>query len=262
MTKKIVFLCAENRWLALVAKQIMERLVGYKYTLNQLGQLRIQSECLSVADLHDKLEPEVPNDLINGFEKYWKLPIKYQMHRLGFGQYYSYDAYDFIIGLTENSIKKIREISGDREHKVHKLAEFDRTHRINGDVHDPYTDGNYKVTYDEICSLCDGLIGYIKQENNRKEVATFNAGELNMSELKSFAIQLAVKASAPKDGFSTIYNTYMNYLSGLIEEQNKNKKKSSEMQKRSLSLNNATPNSAVRSAEVKIQEKTKKRFLP
>lgn len=69
-----------------------------------------------------------------------------------------YSNYDYIIGMEDINIRKIKMIVGeDKENKVYKLLDF----ADGGNIADPWYTGNFDETYNDVLKGCRGLLEHI-----------------------------------------------------------------------------------------------------
>ena len=78
-----------------------------------------------------------------------------------------FDQFDYIVGMDDNNVKDIYEMTGKPDHpKILRL--LDLTNH-NKDVPDPYYTGNFQETYDLITEGCQALLEKIRIEHNLKK---------------------------------------------------------------------------------------------
>lgn len=69
-----------------------------------------------------------------------------------------YSIYDYIIGMEDINIRKIKMIVGeDKENKVYKLLDF----ADGGNIADPWYTGNFDETYNDVLKGCKGFLEHI-----------------------------------------------------------------------------------------------------
>ena len=72
--------------------------------------------------------------------------------------------FDYIVGMDENNIRDIYDITGQSSHpKVIRLLDL-TAHKT--DVPDPYYSGNFQETYHLIIDGCQALLEKIRKEHN------------------------------------------------------------------------------------------------
>ena len=72
-----------------------------------------------------------------------------------------YDKYDLILGMDNQNIRDMKRLfNGDPEGKVHLLKEYS----TGGEVEDPWYDGNFHRTYEEVSFACQNLLDNLKQK--------------------------------------------------------------------------------------------------
>ena len=73
-----------------------------------------------------------------------------------------YDKYDYIIGMENSNIVRIKAIVGiDTANKVYKLLDFTNEKK---DIADPWYTGNFTKTYEEVLKGCQALYNYLTKE--------------------------------------------------------------------------------------------------
>ena len=73
-----------------------------------------------------------------------------------------YDKYDYIIGMENSNIVRIKAIVGiDAANKVYKLLDFTNEKK---DIADPWYTGNFTKTYEEVLKGCQALYNYLTKE--------------------------------------------------------------------------------------------------
>lgn len=73
-----------------------------------------------------------------------------------------YAAYDYLICMDTNNVRKLRRIIGeDREGKVSLLLDY--TDRKGASIADPWYTGNFDITYDDIVEGCEGFLKYLAE---------------------------------------------------------------------------------------------------
>ncbi len=71
-----------------------------------------------------------------------------------------YDKYDLFLGMDSANIRNMyRMLNSDPDNKIKKLLDFSK----GGDVADPWYTGNFETTYTDVCSGCEGLLKYLKE---------------------------------------------------------------------------------------------------
>lgn len=69
-----------------------------------------------------------------------------------------YDKFDYIIGMEESNIYRIKNLIGDPDIKVYKLLDFNGT---SNDIEDPWYTGNFDKVYSQIHMGCEALLSYL-----------------------------------------------------------------------------------------------------
>ena len=73
-----------------------------------------------------------------------------------------YENYDLLVCMDSNNLRNMhRMLGGDPQGKIRKLMEF--TDR-GGDVADPWYNGHFDVTYNDVYDGCEGLLRTILNE--------------------------------------------------------------------------------------------------
>ena len=73
-----------------------------------------------------------------------------------------YNKYDYIIGMENSNIVRIKAIVGeDTENKIYKLLDFTNDKK---DIADPWYTGNFTKTYEEVLKGCQALYNYLTKE--------------------------------------------------------------------------------------------------
>ncbi|MEE0127571.1 MAG: low molecular weight phosphotyrosine protein phosphatase [Clostridia bacterium] len=73
-----------------------------------------------------------------------------------------YNKYDYIIGMENSNIVRIKAIVGeDTENKIYKLLDFTNDKK---DIADPWYTGNFAKTYEEVLKGCQALYNYLTKE--------------------------------------------------------------------------------------------------
>ncbi|MFB6285373.1 MAG: low molecular weight protein-tyrosine-phosphatase [Candidatus Bipolaricaulia bacterium] len=76
------------------------------------------------------------------------------------------ETYDWIIGMTPEHVDRLRWMNVDAEDRIRLLLEFaDGAQHGAGGVHDPYYDGDFQKTYDQVEAGCRGLLQYLRDEH-------------------------------------------------------------------------------------------------
>ena len=72
-----------------------------------------------------------------------------------------YDKYDLILGMDHENIRDMmRLFNGDPEGKVHLLKEYS----TGGEVEDPWYNGDFHTTYEDVSLACKMLLDDLKQK--------------------------------------------------------------------------------------------------
>ena len=88
--------------------------------------------------------------------------IPFQKHRAKQLKKEDYDKYDYIIGMENSNIVRIKAIVGiDTANKVYKLLDFTNEKK---DIADPWYTGNFTKTYEEVLKGCQALYNYLTKE--------------------------------------------------------------------------------------------------
>ena len=76
------------------------------------------------------------------------------------------ERYDWIIGMTPEHTEHLRWMNPDVEDRIRLLLEFaGEPHVAAGGVHDPYYDGDFQTTYDQVEAGCRGLLDHLRKEH-------------------------------------------------------------------------------------------------
>ena len=74
-----------------------------------------------------------------------------------------YVAYDYLICMDSNNVRNLHRIVGeDKEGKVSLLLDY--TTRPGASIADPWSTGNFDITYDDIVEGCEGFLEYLKDK--------------------------------------------------------------------------------------------------
>ena len=121
---------------------------------------------------------EIGNDMHYGTkEKLLEHNIPFQKHRAKQLKKEDYDKYDYIIGMENSNIVRIKAIVGkDTANKVYKLLDFTNEKK---DIADPWYTGNFTKTYEEV----------LKQVNDIGMVITSQTKNLCPMDKKVYALR-------------------------------------------------------------------------
>ena len=73
-----------------------------------------------------------------------------------------YDKYDLLIGMDSRNIRNMMRIAGgDPKGKIHKMTEYIGK---DYDVADPWYTGDFKQTWEDIYTSCQGLMAYLQEQ--------------------------------------------------------------------------------------------------
>lgn len=72
------------------------------------------------------------------------------------------DHYDCIIGMTPDHVERLQWMNPDAADRIRLLLDFaDEPYADDVGVHDPYYDGDFQMTYDQVEAGCRGLLQYL-----------------------------------------------------------------------------------------------------
>jgi len=73
------------------------------------------------------------------------------------------DDYDWIIGMTPEHTDQLRWMNPEAADRIRLLLEFaGEPHASASGVHDPYYDGDFQMTYDQVAAGCRGLLAHLR----------------------------------------------------------------------------------------------------
>ena len=76
------------------------------------------------------------------------------------------DDYDWIIGMTPEHIEHLRWMNPDAGDRIRLLLDFAGEPHIDAPgVHDPYYDGDFQRTFDQVEAGCRGLLAHLIDEH-------------------------------------------------------------------------------------------------
>ena len=146
---RILFVCLGN-----ICRSPMAEFI-FKDMVNKAGlahEFFIASAATSTAELGNPVHPGTKEILdLKGISCLGKRSVMFTKE--------DYDAYDHIIGMDNDNIRRILRIAGGEPHKkVRRLLDFSKNPR---DIADPWYTGNFEVTLQDVeegcCALLDSL---------------------------------------------------------------------------------------------------------
>jgi protein-tyrosine phosphatase len=72
-----------------------------------------------------------------------------------------FDEFDVLVAMDRSNFEDLIAMSPDSEHKIHLLLDF--SDLSEKEVHDPYYDENFGLTYDQVAVGCEGLLNFLMQ---------------------------------------------------------------------------------------------------
>ena len=149
---KILFICHGNICRSTMAEYVMKALV------NKSGL----SDTFFIDSAATSRE-EIGNPVHYGTRhKLEEVGIYCGNHKARQMQKHEYDEYDYIIGMENSNIVRIKAIVGeDTENKIYKLLDFTNDKK---DIADPWYTGNFAKTYEEVLKGCQALYNYLTKE--------------------------------------------------------------------------------------------------
>lgn len=76
------------------------------------------------------------------------------------------DRYDWIIGMTPEHVERLQWMNVDAHDRIRLLLDFaGEAYSDVGGVHDPYYDGDFQLTYDQVEAGCRGLLDHLIEEH-------------------------------------------------------------------------------------------------
>lgn len=150
--QKILFVCLGNICRSPMAEYVFKDIVEKN---GQENNFYISSAATSTE--------EIGNDMHYGTkEKLLEHHVPFQKHKARQLTKEDYDKYDYIIGMENSNIVRIKAIVGnDKENKIYKLLDFTTEKK---DIADPWYTGNFAKTYDEVLKGCEALYNYLTKE--------------------------------------------------------------------------------------------------
>ena len=151
--QKILFVCLGNICRSPMAEYVFKDIVAKN---GKEDNFYISSAATSTE--------EIGNDMHYGTKgKLLEHNIPFQKHRARQLKKEDYDKYDYIIGMENSNIVRIKAIVGkDTANKVYKLLDFTKKSK---EIDDPWYTHNFNVTYDDVDKGCKALFNFVK--NNK-----------------------------------------------------------------------------------------------
>ncbi len=149
---KILFVCLGNICRSPMAEYVFKDIVTRK---GKEKNFYISSAATSTE--------EIGNDMHYGTkEQLIEHNIPFKKHKARQLKKEDYSKYDYIIGMENSNIIRIKAIVGkDEKNKIYKLLDFTENRE---DIIDPWYSGNFKRTYNEILKGCEALYNYLIKE--------------------------------------------------------------------------------------------------
>ena len=150
----VLFVCHGNICRSPMAEYIFKDKVRKRALLSQF---HISSKATSREEIGNDIYPPAKKIL----DKYH---ICYNTHFASQVTHDDYEKYDYILVMDYYNLSNIKRIIGDdRKNKIRLLLEF--TDLFDGEISDPWYNGNFERTYQEIDAACDGLLEYILENH-------------------------------------------------------------------------------------------------
>ena len=153
--KRILFVCWGNICRSPMAEYIMKHLAEAA----GLGDaLEIDSAAVSNEETGNPVYPPARRILqAHG--------IFCRDHRARRMQAADYDRYDYLIGMDDVNIERMKRIAGgDPQDKIRTMLSFCGQ---NGEVSDPWYTGDFETAYQDILAGCTGLLQQLEEEGIR-----------------------------------------------------------------------------------------------
>ncbi len=152
---KIMFVCHGNICRSPMAEFIMKDMV-YRQSLSD--KIHIASCATSTEEIWgsvgNPVYPPARRELaLHGIDAGDKRAVQLKKS--------DYDSYDLLVAMDDNNIRNIfRIIGSDPQGKVKKLLDFTPQ---GGNVADPWYNGHFDVTYNDIYKGCQALMQYLAE---------------------------------------------------------------------------------------------------
>ena len=143
---RIMFVCHGNICRSPMAEFVMKDLVKKKHIEQNFT---IASSATSTEELGNPVYPPAKAELKkHGISCDGKYAVQLKSS--------DYDKYDIFAVMDDNNLRNIKYIfNSDPNKKIHKLLEYANR---KGDIADPWYQGNFDKTYQDICEGCNGLL--------------------------------------------------------------------------------------------------------
>lgn len=149
---RILFICHGNICRSTMAEMIFKDMVRKE---NLESQICIDSMGTSREELGNPVHPGTRRKLA-------QVGIPCSDHRATQMTKGDYDRFDYLIVMDRNNIRNLMRIIGDDpERKVSMLLDY--AGREGQSIADPWSTGNFDITYDDVVEGCKGLMDYLKE---------------------------------------------------------------------------------------------------
>jgi len=73
-----------------------------------------------------------------------------------------FEQFDWLIAMDQSNMNNLLRLSPESANKIRLLLDF--VDEANNEVHDPYYDGNYALTYHQVETGCRGFLRFLQQQ--------------------------------------------------------------------------------------------------
>ena len=147
--KRIVFVCHGNICRSPMAEFVFKRLALER---GRSADFEVSSMAVSAEELGNPVYPPARAELLrHGISCDGKYAVQITRN--------DYHRFDHIICMDDSNVRYLmRILGGDPDSKVKKLLDF--TPR-GGDVADPWYNGNFEKTYEDVCLGCEAVYDFL-----------------------------------------------------------------------------------------------------